>query len=210
MSAGTIAGEQRVLLRSISWQTYETLADNPDRAGRLLTYDQGVLEIMSPSRAHESDKSMLGRMLERFAEEQGIDICSSASTTFKRKDLDRGFEADESYYIRNELIVRDKREIDLLIDPPPDLVIEIEMSRSAINKLALFTSIGIPEVWRYNGTRLWLGRLAEDDYESISQSIELPGFPIEAAVEILQSIGTASETELIRRFVKNYRDTRKQ
>ena len=210
MSAGTIAGEQRVLLRSISWQTYETLADNPDRAGRLLTYDQGVLEIMSPSRAHEADKSMLGRMVERFAEEQGIDICSSASTTFKRKDLDRGFEADESYYIRNELIVRDKREIDLLIDPPPDLVIEIEMSRSAINKLALFASIGIPEVWRYNGTRLWLGRLAEDDYESISQSIELPGFPIEAAVEILQSIGTASETELIRRFVKNYRDTRKQ
>ena len=202
MSTGTIAGEQRVLLRSISWQTYETLADNPDRAGRLLTYDQGVLEIMSPSRAHESDKSMLGRMVERFAEEQGIDICSSASTTFKRKDLDRGFEADESYYIRNELIVRDKREIDLLIDPPPDLVIEIEMSRSAINKLALFASIGIPEVWRYNGTRLWLGRLAEDDYESISQSIELPGFPIEAAVEILQSIGTASETELIRRFVK--------
>ena len=202
MSTGTIAGEQRVLLRSISWQTYEMLADNPDRVGRLLTYDQGVLEIMSPSKAHESDKSMLGRMVERFAEEQGIDICSSASTTFKRKDLDRGFEADESYYIRNEPIVRVKREIDLLIDPPPDLVIEIEMSRSTINKLALFASIGIPEIWRYNGTRLWLGRLAGDDYESISQSIELPGFPIEAAVEILQSIGTASETELIRRFVK--------
>lgn len=202
MSTVTIPGEQRVLLRSISWQTYETLADNPDRAGRLLTYDQGVLEIMSPSRAHESDKSMLGRMVEMYSLHHEIDISSSASTTFKRKDLERGFEADESYYIRNEPIVRDKRVIDLLLDPPPDLVIEIEMSRSAINKLALFASIGIPEVWRYDGTRLWLGRLSGGKYESISQSVELPGFPSEVAVEILQAIGTASETELIRRFVK--------
>jgi len=202
MSSATFAGEQRVLLRSISWKTYETLADNPDRAGRLLTYDQGVLEIMSPSRAHESDKSMLGRMVEMYSLHHDIDICSSASTTFKRKDLERGFEADESYYIRNELIVRDKREIDLLVDPPPDLIIEIEMSRSAINKLALFASLGIPEVWRYDGNRLWLGRLTGDVYEPINCSIELPGFPIAAAVETLQSIGSASETELIRRFVK--------
>ena len=202
MSVETIVGEQRILLRSISWQTYESLADNPDRAGRLMTYDQGVLEIMSPSRVHESDKSMLGRMVERFAEERDIDICSSASTTFKRKDLQRGFEADESYYIRNERIVRDKREINLLADPPPDLVIEIEISRSSISKLALFASIGIPEVWRYNGQMLWLGQLVNETYVPISQSIELPGFPVEHAVQILQSIGTASETELIRRFVK--------
>ncbi len=202
MSTVTIAGEQRVLLRSISWKTYETLADNPDRAGRLLTYDQGVLEIMSPSRAHESDKSILGRMVEMYSLHHDIDICSSASTTFKRKDLERGFEADESYYIRNESIVRDKREIDLLVDPPPDLVIEIEMSRSAINKLALLASIGIPEVWRYDGNRLWLGRLTGNVYEPINGSIELPGFPIAAAVEILLSIGSVSETELIRRFVK--------
>ena len=201
MSTEIIGGEQRVLLRSISWQIYEALADNPDRAGRLLTFDQGVLEIMSPSRAHESDKSMLGRMVEMFSLHHNIDVSSSASTTFKRSDLERGFEADESYYIRNEEVVRDKREIDLPIDPPPDLVIEIEMSRSAINKLALFASIGIPEVWRYNGTQLWIGTLAGGEYEQISQSVELRGFPIEAAVEILHSIGIASETELIRRFV---------
>ena len=117
MSTETSAGEQRVLLRSISWETYETLADNPDRAGRLMTYDRGVLEIMSPSGAHESDKSMLGRMVEIFSLHHNIDICSSASTTFKRSDLERGFEADESYYIRNEPVVRPKREIDLQIDP---------------------------------------------------------------------------------------------
>lgn len=124
------------------------------------------------------------------------------STTFKRKDLARAFEADKSYYLRNESVVRNKREIDLLVDPPPDLLIETEMSRSAINKRALFASIGIREVWRHDGNRLWLGRLTEDDYEPSNCSIELPGFPIDAAVEFLQSIDSASEIELIRRFVK--------
>jgi len=205
MSLETMGGEQRVLLRSISWQTYETLADNPDRVGRRMTYDRGLLEIMSPSRAYESDKSMLGRLIERFAEEMRIDLCSSASTTFKRSDLARGFEADESYFIRHEVNVRAKREIDLLIDPPPDLVVEIEVSRSAINKLDLFAAIGVPEVWRYDAQTLWIGRLQGDKYDQVDESTELDGFPIASAVGILQSIGSVSETELIRRFVRELR-----
>jgi Uma2 family endonuclease len=204
MSATTVAGEQRVLLRSISWQTYESLADNSDRTGRFLTYDRGQLEIMSPSKAHESGKTMLGRMVERFAEEQQIDVCSTASTTFKRKDIDRGFEADESYYVRHEALVRDKVEIDLMVDPPPDIVIEIASTRSVINTLALFASIGVPEVWRYDGDQLWIYRLSDEAYESTGQSLELPGFPVEAATKILKAIGQASETQLIRRFVEQF------
>ena len=103
--------------------------------------------------------------------------------------------------VTNERIIRDKVEIDLLIDPPPDLVIEIEISTSAINKLKLLASIGISEVWRYNCQTLWLGRLEHGSYRQTSESIELPGFPVETAVRILQSAGTASETELIRQFV---------
>lgn len=205
MSLAITPGEQRVLLRSISWQTYETLVGNSDRTGRLMTYDLGVLEIMSPSMAHELDKSLLGRLVERYSEEMGIDIATTASTTFKRKDLKRGFEADESYYIQNERAVRGKREIDLAIDPPPDLVIEIEMTRSAINKLALLASIGVPEVWRYDGNRLWIGRIDGDGYEMISASDVLQGFPVVDAVGTLNSVGSASETELVRRFVARLR-----
>lgn len=200
MSTEAVAGEQRIVMRSVSWESYEALADNPDRAGRLITYDRGLMEIMSPSRAHESDKSLLGRMVEIFSLQRNIDICSSASTTFKRVDLDRGFEADESYYIRNERKVRKKRELDLQIDPPPDLVIEVEMSRSAIDKLELLASIGVPEVWRYSGKSLWLGQLVEGKYVAIDHSVELPGFPVAFAVEVLQAIGTASETELMRQL----------
>lgn len=201
MEMTTIASEQRILLRNVSWDAYVSLAQNSDRAGRLITYDQGLMEIMSPSKMHESDKSMLGRMVEMFSLERDIDIASSASTTFQRSDLQRAFEADESYYIQNELLIREKRELDLAIDPPPDLVIEIEATRSAISKLPLLAAMGVPEVWRYDGKTIWIGRREGDRYLAIDQSEVLDGFPVRLAEEILAACGTASETALIRRFV---------
>ncbi len=94
-------GEQRVVLRDVDWETYLTLAEKTNRPGKLITYDCGVLEIMSPSRNHEILKSMIGRMVERYAEIRGIDATSTASTTFKRSASQRGFEADESFYIEH-------------------------------------------------------------------------------------------------------------
>lgn len=201
MEMTTTASEQRILLRNVSWDAYVSLAQNSDRAGRLITYDQGLMEIMSPSKMHESDKSMLGRMVEMFSLERNIDIASSASTTFQRSDLQRAFEADESYYIQNERLIRGKRELDLAIDPPPDLVIEIEVTRSAINKLPLLAAMGVPEVWRYHGNTIWMGRCDGDRYLAIDRSEVLDGFPVRLAEEILAACGTASETALIRKFV---------
>ena len=202
MSTVEFSAEQRVVMHGISWATYVALSDEPDRAGRRITYDRGELEIMSPSRSHELDKSMLGLMIKRFAEIHRIDISSSASTTFRRRDLERGFEPDESFYVQNELAVRGKTESDLNVDPPPDLVIEVERSRSAINKLELLASFGVPEVWRFNGQVLSVVRLKADDYVANDGSIVLPDFPIVEAERIMIALGTASETELIRQFVK--------
>lgn len=200
MSTTVSPGEQRVVLRDVDWETYLSLAEKTDRPGKLITYDCGVLEIMSPSRNHEIFKSMIGRMVERYAEIRSIDATSTASTTFKSPASRRAFEADESFYIEHESVVRGRSEIDLQIDPPPDLVIEIEQTRSAINKLALFAEFGIAEVWRFDGTNLWIGCLANGQYITSLSSTVLPSFPVEHAVEILRAIGTQSETKLIRRF----------
>jgi Uma2 family endonuclease len=194
-------GEQRMLLSSISWQTYVALVAEAQSAGKRLTYDRGELEIMSPMMPHETAKRMLARMIDRFTEIKGIEVRSSASTTFRREDLKKGFEADESYYLRSASAIRGKEQIDLAVDPPPDLVIEIEISRSAINKLELFASMGVAEVWRYDGHRLSIERLAGRRYIQSETSDLLPGFPIKIAESILQRRVAANETELIREFV---------
>jgi Uma2 family endonuclease len=165
-----------------------------------MSYDEGTLEIMCPAMPHESGKSLIGRMIEMFTFIRRIDIRSSASTTFRRNDLKRGFEADESYYIQNAEMIRGKHEIDLSIDPPPDLVVEVEITRSALNKLRMFASMGIPEVWRYDGKTLSVGFLQSDRYSESEVSHVLPGFPVELASEILGQRFDVSETELIRRF----------
>ena len=202
MSTISTIAEHRVLLDGVSWQTYSALVDESEHASGRMTYDQGTLEIMSPLMPHESGKRLLGRMIEMFTLLRGIDIRSSASTTFRRTDLKRGFEADESYYIQFAAQIRSNRDIDLSIDPPPDLVVEVEMTRSAIDKLRLFASMGIPEVWRYDGKTLWIGSLQKDKYIEAEFSHVLPDFPVELASGFLAQRFEISETELIRQFAE--------
>jgi Uma2 family endonuclease len=101
-----------------------------------MAYDRGTLEIISPSSKHESLKQVLARLVEAFSEELGIDIRGTGSTTFKSQLKERVLEPDESYYVQNEARVRGK-EIDLTIDPPPDLAIEIDLCRGIVNKLGI-------------------------------------------------------------------------
>jgi len=150
---------------------------------------------------HETAKRLIGRMIESFTLARGIEIRSSSSTTFKRSEMQRGFEADESYYIQHAREVQGIGEIVLSIHPPPDLVLEIDMTRSSIPKKALFASMKIPELWRYDGVSLWMGRLLQDGYQDLEQSLVLPGFPREFAAKLIDRLVDENETALIRAFV---------
>ena len=196
----TSSAESRTLIENVCWETYLSLAEN--RPGNMprMCYMEGNLELMSPKKEHETAKSLLGRLVHVFCDIRQIEILSVASTTFRRQDLDRGFEADESYYIEHAEFVRSKVEIDLSIDPPPELVIEIEITSSALAKLDLFATMGIQEVWRHNGRTLEIFRLRESRYDSIYASLALPGFPIKLAEYLLKNRFTEGETSLVRQF----------
>src|SRR5918995_1019410 len=108
----------------------------------------------APGSPHDVDAATITRFVDIVAAVRGIPIQSTASTTFRRQDLERGFEPDASFYVQNETRVRNRREVDLTVDPPPDVVLEMEMGRSAFDKLPLFASMGVPEVWRCDGQRV--------------------------------------------------------
>ena len=195
-----VSTEMRTVLDNIRWETFVELAEQRRGSVPRMTFDNGVLELMSPRRQHESIGSLIGRLVETYTEVKGIEIQSVASTTFKRKDLQKAFEADESYYIQHAEQIRPKEEIDLAIDPPPDLVIEVEITSSAIRKLRLFAAMGVPEVWRHDGERLQMFALRDDQYESIDSSNSLPGLNATTINLILNKRFDFGETFLLREF----------
>ncbi len=183
-SAGTF------VLRDVSWRTYECLLrDYIDRSAPRFTYDQGMLEIMSPSLQHEKYNRRLADLVKAVAEVWEIDAEDSGSTTFRSSQSNRGFEPNSSFYIQHLDDILGNRDIDLENgDPPPDLVIEVEQSNSALQKLPIFASLSVPEVWRVSPEgRVSILRLDEGSYAPLIESIALPGLDTAVLTRFLAS-----------------------
>jgi Uma2 family endonuclease len=184
--------EQRVVLREVSWATYERLlAEQGDSSNPRLTYDRGTLELMSPLSEHEELKDIIALIINALAEGLNIDTHGYGSTTFKRKGLARDFEPDACFYIGNVVRVKGKAKLDLMVDPPPDLVVEIDITHSSLDKLALFAAFGIPEVWRHDGQQLTFHVHTETGYRVSEKSRVLPGADRVAVARFIETGQTA-------------------
>ena len=191
---------QQIILHGVSWETYEQLlSDFQDSHAAHFTYDRGVLEIMVLSFKHETVNRTLAHLVSMIAEELQIDTISAGSTTFKRQDLAKGFEPDSCFYIQNEGRISGKAEIDLDTDPPPDLIIEIDISSSSLNKFPVYAHIGVPEVWRYDGTRVVFFVLAGENYEAAEESRAFPVLTSAMATELLDASAEVKSTAWVHR-----------
>lgn len=163
-------GEQRVVLRSLTWQKYQALRQtlSPDRNTRL-TYSQGILEITMPLEVHEFSARLIERFIYILVAELGMDMKTMGSTTLDQKALDRSAEPDNAYYIQNRLLVAG-RDVDLETDPPPDLVVEVDITHTNIDKLRLYATMGVPEFWRYNGETWRIYCLQNSVYAEVERS----------------------------------------
>ncbi len=194
------APEQRIVLWNVSWETYERiLADHEQSSAPRFTYDKGVLEIVSPLPEHERSKWAVSRLAEMAAEAMRIEFDELGSTTFRREDFQRGFEPDSCFYLQNEASVRNKDRIDLLIDPPPDLVIEIDLTHDSLIKLPIYAQFRVPEVWRYHGVVLEILVLDGDRYVQRNESTVLPGVTAEALTRLVAEAKGSSRNAWLRR-----------
>ena len=123
---------------------------------------------------HEDPSRVLVAIIEHVALAARVDIRRVGSTTLKRSDLFKGIEPDSAFYFRNAKRIRGNRELRFPKDPPPDLVLEVDISRHSLNKFPIFAALGVPEVWRWNGERALIYRLAGDTYKEALASVELP------------------------------------
>jgi Uma2 family endonuclease len=201
MSVANLQPESRILLSGVSWATFESLAAESQNHGTRFTYDRGYLEVMSPSREHERLKTLMGRMIEAMTEVLAIPISSAGSTTLKAEWEKRGREADESYYIANEPRVRGRDEIDLRVDPPPDLAIEVDISSSSLDQLSIYADLRVPEVWVYDAVTLKVYQLQSDGkYAQQARSPSFPFLPLDQIEGFLARRNETDETTWIRSF----------
>jgi Uma2 family endonuclease len=187
--------EHRIILHNTSWETYERLMKErgESRVPRF-AYDRGELEIMSPSTEHESIAYYIGLLVAVFAEEAGVDLYGAGSTTFDREDLERGFEPDACFYIQNAERLRGRPRIDLSLGPPPDLVIEVDITSPALDKFSIYARAGIPEIWRHDGERLAIFELRGEEYVELAGSTTLPPLTSEALSSL---IGESTSLDIV-------------
>lgn len=208
MSTVTIPERQQFVFTNVSWHEYLDFEKLCEGRNVRLTYDRGRLEVMTISALHDLLKMLIHDFLVVLAKEFGLPRRNCGSMTFRREDLERGLEPDQCYYLISAPAVRGKVEIDLSIDPPPDLAIEIEVSRSILDRLAILAALGIPEVWRYDERELTVLLLQENgEYVESDESRCFAGFPVKDIHQFLRRRGKELESELLESFEQWVRQT---
>lgn len=163
------------VLHDIDWRTYSRLLRVfAERRGYRLTYDRGTLEIMSPLFLHESAAGILDWFVRALADEFNMPIRIGRSVTLRRRRVHRGLEPDNCYWLANASRLDGKKTLDLRIDPPPDLAIEVDITKSSVNRMSIYSALRVPEVWRVTQDDLSFHVLIKKHYESRTQSLAFP------------------------------------
>jgi Uma2 family endonuclease len=186
-------GEQRVLLRGVSWEGYlQILNALPESRGARLTYDDGVLEITVPSESHEFSGRLIECFIRTLVELMGMRMKTMGSTTMNYPQFRKGAEPDNAYYIQNQALVKG-REVNFNQDPPPDLVVEVDITHTDIAKNQFYASLGVPEFWRFNG-KIWrIYQLHDKSYVEVEVS---PTFPLVPKERLYTFLAQAKEDEI--------------
>jgi Uma2 family endonuclease len=196
---------KQLLLKDVSWQQYqEILANFGESRSARVSYSNGMLELMVPLPEHEDDKVIIGNLVEAILEEMDIEFRSLGSTTFNKESMAAAVEPDDCFYIQNEAAVRGKKRLDLTVDPPPDLAIEIDITSRT--RLASYQNLGVPELWRYNGTKLEINILQAGKYLESNESLNFPNLPIAEVIpqylEQSKVIGRNATMKLFRTWLR--------
>lgn len=178
----------RVLLHNVSWAGFERLLKDlgEQRAARV-AYDDGTLEIMTPLPEHEYFKEIFGDSIKDIADELDQDYGCYGSATWRLKLQRAGLEPDNCFYFQNEARVRGKVEIDLAVDPPPDLALEIDLTSKSLPRLPIYARLGVPEIWCYDDAELIIRVLRDGGYVTVKRSGIFPQLDIEALPGVIEA-----------------------
>jgi Uma2 family endonuclease len=198
---------QWLRLSDVDWTMYTQLLRAFAESPRVrLTYDRGELEIMAPLLRHDDDGSFLGDLVYVVTEELGLPLHRGGSVTMRLRKRRRGIEADECYWIANAPRMRGRRRLDLRRDPPPDLAIEVDVTHSSMDRLAIYAKIRVPEVWRLSAADVLTFHVLDEEghYQVTETSASLPLLTSAKVLEFLQLARAADDQNMVTRQLREW------
>lgn len=190
-----------LILNDVPWEDYEELlSDLGEGYAVRIAYDRGRLEIMSPTARHEMYKELLLSLVRIVADEADLILESRGSTTFKEKRLRQGAEPDTCFYLKNASRIIGKGDIDLAKDPPPDIIVEVDVSHQSAGKLSFYAAISVPEIWRYDERRVQMLQLVDGRYVEMPSSLAFPALTDKVLTDALEQSKTEGQSAALRSF----------
>lgn len=184
-----------------SWEEYEALlSDLIDWPGMRVSYDDGKIEIISPSLEHEEYKEFIYSLARIISEESGIPLETRGSATYRQKRLAKGAEPDTCFYVQNASRIIGKRTINLEVDPPPDVVVEIDTTNESLSKFNIYAAFGVPEIWRYDGQQARIYQLADQAYAEVTASLAFPSLTAVVLTDFIAQSKTQGQTAVLAAF----------
>jgi Uma2 family endonuclease len=193
---------QKILLRDVTWQEFENiLEDLGEHRSSRIAYNNGILEIMTPLPEPEGDKEIISDLIKDLLEELDREFYALGSTTFKNQQMAQGIEPDNCFYIENEAKIRGKKQIDLTIDPPPDLALEIDVTSRS--NPTIYQALGVPELWRFTKENLIIYVLNNGEYIESESSPHFPTLPIKKVIpQYLAEVKIFGRNKTMKKFRK--------
>jgi Uma2 family endonuclease len=195
-------------MENASWELYEKLLHDIGERPVRINYDQGRLEMMSPLPEHERPKKIIGRLIEALSFDLGIEVASLGSTTFRRRDKAKGLEPDECYYFKEEKRMRGRKRLNLKKDPPPELVVEVDITHRSVEREPIYAGLGVPEIWRWSAMKLTCLELIGEEYQPREPSRVFPFLAPADLTRFVRMLGRSGENAIVRKSREWIRDQR--
>jgi Uma2 family endonuclease len=186
---------------NVSWEEYEELIEQlSEAAGLRVSFDEGTLTIMTLSPEHESYVRFFESLITVIRLRLRMNIRSFGSATMRKKKKKKANEPDACFYVQTASAIGNRMDIDFSVDPPPDIAVEIDIHHDSLDKFPIYVSLGVPEIWRYDGKRLTIHHLEQGQYAEVERSIALPVLSASALMEFLDRLSKEGESSALIAF----------
>jgi len=199
--ASNLPPASEVTFHDVSWEEYEQLIEELGESRRLrVSYNEGTLRILTLSPEHESYADFIKLLMGHLSFRLRVNIRFFGSATMRKKKKAKANEPDACFYVQSAPLIGNRIQIDFAVDPPPDVVVEVDIHHDSRDKFSIYAALGVPEIWRYDGEELTIHHLQEDQYVEVERSLALPMLSGRALTDFLTRLPKDGESQTLVAF----------